>query len=90
MSASQVGGRLSVLPLPGLSHGHVDALQPLLGALLVLSFQHVRLAVGEDLEGARQAAIPPLLGHDLRGEEKGIARRDADADARRVRWRSCW
>lgn len=67
---SQVGGSLSVLPLSGLSHGHVDALQPLLGMLLILGLQHVRLTVGEDLEGPGQAAITPLLGHHLCGQKK--------------------
>lgn len=62
---SQVGGRLSVLPLSGLSHGHVDALQPLLSMFLILSFQHVCLAVSEDLKGSWQTAITPLLGYHL-------------------------
>lgn len=62
---SQVGGGLPVLPLSGLSHSYVDALQPLLGMLLILSFQHVRLTVREDLEGSWEAAITPLLGHHL-------------------------
>lgn len=64
-SLSQVGGHFLVLPLSGLSHSHVDALQPFLCMLLILSFQHVRLVVGEDLEGARQAAITPLPSHHL-------------------------
>lgn len=64
-SLSQVGGRFSVLPLSGLSHSHVDALQPFLCMLLILSFQHVRLVVGEDLEGAWQAAITPLPCYHL-------------------------
>ena len=64
-SPSQVGGGLSVLPLSGLSHGHVDALQPLLGVLLIVSFQHVRLTVREDLEGPWQTSITSLLGYDL-------------------------
>lgn len=65
LSPSQVGGSLSVLPLSGLSHGHVYTLQPLFRVLLVLSLQHVRLTVCEDLKGARQAAITPLLGYHL-------------------------
>lgn len=65
---SQVGGSLSVLPLSGLSDGHVDALQPLLSVFLILSFQHVRLTVSEDLEGPRQAPIPALPGHHLQME----------------------
>lgn len=69
---SQVGGRLPVLPLPGLSHGHVDALQPLLGVFLILGFQHVRLTVREDLEGPRQAPIPALLGHHLQTESSAV------------------
>ncbi|KAG7226102.1 hypothetical protein INR49_018713 [Caranx melampygus] len=60
-----VGGGLSVLSLSGLSHGHVDALQPLLRVFLILSFQHVCLVVGEDLEGPRQTPIPTLLGYNL-------------------------
>ena len=66
----QVGGGLSVLPLAGLGHGHVDALQPLLGVLLVLRLQHVRLAVSEDLEGAWQPPLPPLPGHHLGSVEQ--------------------
>lgn len=60
-----MGGGLAVLPLPGLRHRHVDALQPLLGVLLVLGLQHVGPAVGEDLEGPGQAALMPLPGHHL-------------------------
>lgn len=67
---SQVGGRLPVLPLFGLSHSHVDALQPLLGVLLILSLQHVRFAVCEDLKGTRQPPIPPLLGYHLRTKRR--------------------
>lgn len=67
---SQVGGGLSVLPLSGLSHGHVDALQPLLSMFLVLSFQHVCLAVCEDLKGPRQAPITSLFGYHLRIKRK--------------------
>lgn len=48
----QIGGGLPVLPLSGLSHSHIDALQPLLGVFLVFSFQHIRLAVCEDLKGS--------------------------------------
>lgn len=54
-----------MLRLSGLRHRHVEALQPLLRTLLVLGFQHVRLALGEDLKGAGQAAITPLPGYDL-------------------------
>lgn len=60
-----MGGGLAVLPLPGLGHRHVDALQPLLGVLLVLGLQDVGPAVGEDLEGPGQAALMPLPGHHL-------------------------
>lgn len=67
---SQVGGRLPVLPLSGLGHGHVDALQPLLSVLLILSFQHVGLTVREDLKGPWQPPITPLLGYHLRGKTK--------------------
>ncbi len=67
---SQVGGGLSVLPLSGLSHGHVDALQPLLSMFLILSFQHVCLVVCEDLKGPRQAAITSLLGYHLQMKSK--------------------
>lgn len=73
---SQVGGGLSVLPLSGLSHGHVDALQPLLGMFLILGFQHIRLTVGEDLKGPWQTPIPALSGYDLQAKnEEGEAKR---------------
>lgn len=60
-----MGGGLALLPLSRLRHRHVDALQPLLGVLLVFCFQHVRPAVGEDLKGPRKAAVTPLPGYDL-------------------------
>lgn len=65
---SQVGGGLARLPLSGLRQRHAQALQPLLGVLPVLRLQHVRPAVGEDLEGPRQAALTPLPGHHLHRE----------------------
>lgn len=68
---SQVGGGLSVLPLFGLSHSHVDALQPLFSVFLILSLQHVRFTVGEDLEGARQTPVPTLFGYHLQTEQVG-------------------
>lgn len=84
--ASQVGGGLVVLPLSGLGHSHIDALQPLLCVLLVLSFQHVRLVVGEDLKGSRQAAITSLPGYNLQKERQAITfrqgQRAAEAEAR--------
>lgn len=66
---SQVGGSLSVLPLSGLSHSHIDALQPLLSVFLILSFQDIRLIVGEDLKGPWQTPITALLGYNLIKEE---------------------
>lgn len=65
LGVSQVGGGLSVLLLPGLSHSHVDALQPLLGVLLILSFQHVRLAVCKDFKGPWKTPIPAFFSYDL-------------------------
>lgn len=62
-AALQVRGGLSALPLLGLCDSNVDALQPLLRALLILGLEDVALAVGEDLEGPGQAAVPALLGH---------------------------
>jgi len=62
-AALQVRGGLSALPLLGLRDGDVDALQPLLRALLILGLEDVALAVCEDLEGPGQAAVPALLGH---------------------------
>lgn len=76
---SQVGGSLSVLPLSGLSHSHVDALQPLLGVFLILSFQHVCLTVSEDLKGPRQTPISSLLGHNLWKTRK-IGKRKREED----------
>ena len=78
---SQVGGSLSVFSLSGLGHSHVDALQPLLGVFLILSFQHVRLTVCENLKGPRQAPIPPLLGHHLQTERRTMN------EKKRRRWR---
>lgn len=69
IGVSQVGGCLPVLPLSGLSHSHIDALQPLLSMFLILSFQHVRLIVSEDLKGPRQTPIAALLGYNLLKKE---------------------
>ncbi len=63
--ASQVCSGLAVLTLFGLGHSHIDALQPLFRMLLVLSFQHVGFAVGEDLEGSGQPTVTPLLCNHL-------------------------
>lgn len=62
-AALQVGGGLSALPLFSLGHGDVDALKPLLGVLLVFGLENVGLAVGEDLKGPGQTAVPALLCH---------------------------
>lgn len=64
-----MGGGLGALALPGLRHRHADALQPLLGVLLVLGLQHVAPAGGEDLKGPGKAAVTPLPGHRLGGEQ---------------------
>lgn len=63
--ASQVCGGLAVLAFFGLGHSHIDALQPFFRMLLILSFQHVGFAVGEDLEGSGQPAVAPLLSNHL-------------------------
>lgn len=74
-----------VFPLSGLGHGHIDAMQPFLCMLLVLSFQHIRIAVGEDLKGSRQASRS-LPGYNLQKERQAITFRQgqcaAEADAR--------
>lgn len=62
---SEVGGGLAALALTGLGHGHVEALQPLLGVPLVLGLEHVTPALREDLEGPGEAPVPPLLPHHL-------------------------
>lgn len=65
VQASQVCGGLPVLTFFGLGHSHVDALEPFLRMFLILSFQHVGLAVCEDLEGSGQPAVTSLLGDHL-------------------------
>lgn len=67
---SQVSGSFPVLPLSGLSHGHVDALQPLLSMFFILSFQHICLTVSEDLKGSWKASISTLLGYHLLNKEQ--------------------
>lgn len=59
----QVRGGLSALPLSSLCDSDIDALKPLLGVLLVFGLENIGLAVGEDLKGPGQAAVPALLCH---------------------------
>lgn len=63
--ASQVCGGLAVLTFFGLGHSHIDALQPFFRVLLILSFQDVGFAVGEDLEGSGQPTVTPFLCNHL-------------------------